>query len=223
MYLAPIGHVIRMIYFEGSSDKTDPRPRWLFLLPFAPARLPGGIWSGTFPVGYSTEEGFGERLVEQISVKIDQELKPVASVEAFYEMTLKNRATEAGAGLWALDRNPAHQAVVLAALGRLDRVAELALPVATKAEPYWQASLEYWRRLAARAPNNKENQRSVAGAIGQLEMCAQLRQLAALAQARDRVGIAGLLHRWEAQNVRAWEVEDLWQSSPFPIELGEGD
>jgi hypothetical protein len=223
VFLVPINHVVRAITFEGSSDKTDPRPLWHILLPFAPHRLPKRIWSGSFPVGRSTDAGFAERLVHQIRTKIDHELMPISSIEAFYDLTSLDRKHEAPAGLWKLDKNVAHHAVVLAALGQLDKVADLALEAAETMEPIWKAHLDYWQRLATRAPNNKENQRTVADLVRRLEMYGELRRLAALAQAGDRAGIAELLHWWEARTVKAWHIEELWQPSPFPIELGAGD
>ncbi len=59
-------------------------------------------------------------MVEQFTQKIDQDLKPVSSIEAFYEMTLDDRSTEAGTGYWQLAKYPVFHAPVLAALGRLD-------------------------------------------------------------------------------------------------------
>ncbi|MBY0612766.1 MAG: hypothetical protein K2P80_11335 [Beijerinckiaceae bacterium] len=38
-------------------------------------------------------------------------------------------------------------------------------------------------------------------------------------EARDRAGVAELLHQWEAYTVRQLKLEHLWQPSPFPVEL----
>lgn len=37
--------------------------------------------------------------------------------------------------------------------------------------------------------------------------------------ARDRAGVARVLHEWEAYTVRNQKVEDLWKPSPFPVEI----
>jgi hypothetical protein len=44
------------------------------------------------------------------------------------------------------------------------------------------------------------------------------RTLAPLISARDRGGIARLLHEWEAFRIKALKLEKYWQPSPFPVE-----
>ena len=44
------------------------------------------------------------------------------------------------------------------------------------------------------------------------------RTLAPLIAARDRVGIARVLHEWEAFRINALKLEKCWEPSPFPIE-----
>ena len=43
--------------------------------------------------------------------------------------------------------------------------------------------------------------------------------IAPLVAARDRAGLAALLHEWEAYSVKLMKLEKLWQPSPFPLEL----
>lgn len=47
----------------------------------------------------------------------------------------------------------------------------------------------------------------------------RLRELCALLMADDRAGLARLLHEWEAQTVKNFKIEHIWQPTPFPLEL----
>jgi hypothetical protein len=42
--------------------------------------------------------------------------------------------------------------------------------------------------------------------------------LAPLISARDRAGIARLLHEWEAFRIKALKLEKYWEPTPFPVE-----
>jgi hypothetical protein len=35
----------------------------------------------------------------------------------------------------------------------------------------------------------------------------------------DRAGLARLLHSWEAETVKNFKIEHLWEPTPFPLEL----
>ena len=45
------------------------------------------------------------------------------------------------------------------------------------------------------------------------------RDLAPLIKARDRAGIAAVLHEWEAWSVKAMKLEKHWERTPFPVEM----
>lgn len=223
LYLTPIRHVLRGVFFQGSSDKTYPRPRWFFGVPFAPqSELLGGLWSAELPILHSTDERFGERLIELLAEKIDRNLKPVSSVEAFYELTLYDRPTEAGAGFWALEKYPVFHAPVLAALGRFEAATSVVAHMVAASEPRLQRQLAEGQALVAKRKNSAIGRLSVTEANRDLAMLSELKRLAALAEVADRTAIATLLRDWEAQTISRWGIEDLWQPSPFPFELGAG-
>ena len=161
-------------------------------------------------------------MFEQITDKIDDDLVPVSTVEAFYEMTLEYRPHEAMTGLWQLSRQPEYHACVLAALGRLGEalvVAEGCLVPKDK----WGAALERGLALLAQRANSSEGKYLVSVATHRLNLLTELQRLANFARAQDRAGVADLLHEWELQRIRLWKIEDLWECTPFPIELGAGD
>jgi len=47
----------------------------------------------------------------------------------------------------------------------------------------------------------------------------RLRELHALVLKDDRAGLAALLHAWEAETVKNFKIEHLWEPTPFPLEL----
>lgn len=213
--------MLRGVFFQGSSDKTYPRPRWFFAVPFAPqSELLGSLWSAELPILHSTDERFGDRLIELLLEKIDRDLKPISSVEAFYDLTLHDRPTGAGAGFWALEKYPVFHAPVLAALGRLDAATSVVAHTVAASEPRLRRQLADGQALLAKRKNSVLGRLSVTEANRDLAMLSELKRLAALAEAADRTAIAALLHDWEAQTIKRWDIEDFWQPSPFPLELG---
>jgi hypothetical protein len=46
----------------------------------------------------------------------------------------------------------------------------------------------------------------------------RLRELCACLRADDRPGLARLLHSWEAETVKTFKIEHLWEPTPFPLE-----
>ncbi|MEJ0076019.1 MAG: hypothetical protein WDO17_11330 [Alphaproteobacteria bacterium] len=47
----------------------------------------------------------------------------------------------------------------------------------------------------------------------------RLRELYPLVMNDDRAGLARLLHSWEAETVKNFKIEHLWEPTPFPLEL----
>ena len=224
LYLTPVDHILRGIFFIGSSDKTYPRPRWFLGVPFAPqSELLGGLWSAELPILHTTDEGFSERLVELLADAIDQVLQPVSSVEAFYELTLHDRRTEAGTGFWILEKYPVFHAPVLAALGRFDEAATVVERAVAASERRFLKLLAEGRALVANRKNSVVGRLAITEANRDLTMLAELKRLAELARMADRTAIAALLGDWEMSTVKRWGIDDFWRPSPFPLEGGSGD
>ncbi len=53
-------------------------------------------------------------------------------------------------------------------------------------------------------------------------MLSELKRLSVLAAAGDRIGVGALLREWEIEMIKWWGIEDLWEPTPFPVELGAG-
>lgn len=47
----------------------------------------------------------------------------------------------------------------------------------------------------------------------------RLLELSTLLEQDDRAGLARLLHSWEAETVKNFKIEHLWEPTPFPLEL----
>ncbi|MEO5806795.1 hypothetical protein [Devosia sp.] len=90
-------------------------------------------------------------------------------------------------------------------------------------EPLSLRYMQDARTENARRPKDKFWQRALESWIERLNALEQLKQLAALADAGNRIAVAQMLHTWSEERVKQWGVEDLWTPLPFPIELGAGD
>ena len=221
LWLKPATHVCRSIFFEGSSDRTDPRPRWYFTLPFTPFGLPPKIWSAQIVVGRSTDTDFAQRVFGEFTDAIDNRLKPISSIEAFYQMTLEDQRIATGAGWWELSKYPPYHACVLAALGRLGEALRVA-EAHTAQIPQWEKALGNAEAILTGRPDRSDAQSAANYARKSLLPLLELQRLVVLARVGDRQGVASLLHEWERRKVRRWEIEDIWESTPFPVELDAG-
>jgi hypothetical protein len=54
------------------------------------------------------------------------------------------------------------------------------------------------------------------------ELALVMDELCPLLRADDRQGIARLLRTWEEYSVRHFEIEAIWEPTPFPLELPAG-
>ena len=91
---------------------------------------------------------------------------------------------------------PTAKIIVDVALGNLDAARELS-----------EANIQKW---SVDKPHYDDDDRA---------MFRRLRELCARLMADDRAGLARLLHEWEAQTVKNFKIEHLWEPTPFPLEL----
>lgn len=219
LYSTPINHIFCGIFFEGSSDKTDPRPRWYVAPAFTPVGLPIRTWSRSIVVPRSTDEGFGVRLVDLFAETFDNTLKAASSIEGFVALTQFPRTHEALTGPWELAKNPVTHACVLAALGRFGDASVVA-EAGLSTLPFWRDEVAKGQELLAKRSGNHEAQLQLDLANNRLLLLLELQKLGSLAKADDALGVASLLQTWEVANVTLWKVRDLWQSTSFPFETG---
>ncbi|WP_137150452.1 hypothetical protein [Devosia sp. FKR38] len=220
LFLVPIRHVVCGLSFPGSWDKTLPRPYWFASVPFTPpAATFGGKWRGNLLVGRSNEEGFTKSLIELAARAIDEKLKPLASLNHFFDATTTGERPALVFGNWErLQDFPDYHAPVLAALGRLEEAADVALGFVSQHEPRWQALRAEGERQIAGYRERGIGRDAVALANHQLALLEDLRALGRLSAGQDRAGVVALLHSWEQQGLERWNVLDLWEPTPFPLE-----
>ena len=220
LFVVPIRHVVCGVSFPGSWDKTLPRPYWFATIPFTPpAGTLGGKWRGNLLVGRSTDEGFTKSLIDLATRAMDEKLKPLASLGQFYDATTTGERPALVFGNWErLQDFPDYHAPFLAALGRLEEAADVALGFVDKHHGRWKALRAEGEQQIAHYRQRGMGRDAVELANHQLALLDDLRALGQLSASRDRVGVAALLHSWEQQGLERWNVLNLWQPTPFPLE-----
>jgi hypothetical protein len=218
LYLRPVRHVFCSILFVGSSDATYPKPRSNYVLLFTP---PSGSnsdnWDRELMVGWSTDPGFQEKLAQTFRATLD-DLRHVASIEGLYDRIGPERV-EATKKQNGLSHKPVVYACVMAALGQLADAAVIAQNYIAKNERRLLDQLAEGRTLQEQKPKNGNAQYLIDVASHFLKPMYNLRLLADLASSGDNVGVATLLHEWEARNAKRLGLEDAWEPTPFPLEL----
>ena len=225
LYVRPVHHIFLTIMFVGASDRTLPRPRANHRLLFAPpSARSSDNWSRELVAGWSTDPDFADRLARVIRESLANTLRPRGSIEGLYA-AMGSSAKDWGYELGRLSHAGILHAVVLAALGRL---AESCAVAQAHIDNNEGPLLESLARQMDRATRGRRHERASAlsGAkvnryfLGPMD---ERRQLVVVTRANDRQAVAALLHQWEHERVQRLGVEDAWEPTPFPLELGLGD
>lgn len=218
LYLYPVHHIYRTIMFMGSSDRTHPKPKSNYDLLFAPpSARSNDNWNRELIAGWSTDADFPDRLARVIRESLDDELRPLGTIEGLYAFMGRDAADWGYLPERLSHAAPLH-AVTLAALGRLSEACTVAQTHIDNNEG------EQLRRLAAAQAmlvKPREKYRAelmIKSASYFLRPMNELRQLIAVAKVNDRGAVAALLHQWESQNARRHDIEDAWEPTPFPLE-----
>lgn len=220
LFVRPIRHVIRGVAFPGSWDKALPRPHWFVSITFTPPTgVFGGKWRGDLPIGRSTDRGFAEALNGLLHQAVDKELAPLDSLEAFFNAATTGERPALVLGAWErLQDFPDYHAPVLAALGRLEEAADVAAGFVDKQEPRWRAVRAEGERQIAGYRQRGIGRDAVDFADHQLSLLSDLKELANLSAEKNKAGVAALLHDWQQQKMKRWNLEGLWEQTPFPVE-----
>jgi hypothetical protein len=218
LYLRPVHHVFRTILFIGSSDRTHPKPCSNYVLLFSPpSGSNGNNWNRELMAGRSTDPEFQNNLARTVGEALE-DLRPVGSIEGLADRIGSDRFERAKT-LDGLSHEPMIYASILAALGRLAEAAAMAQNYIDKNETRLLAQLAHGQAIRAQKPRSHEGQFAIGHASHFLKPMNELRQLVAASSADDRRAVAALLHDWERQGARRQNIEDIWEPSPFPIEL----
>ena len=189
--IKPINHVLKGIFIDRSSSRDDFVVRWAAIFLFEPRSSFMLSWGAYI---YCPLPGLWTLqtpgLPELLRGSIEKEALPVLRpVRTIAEFS--DYATVQRVGR-PLQNFPLSQIVVEAALGRFEVCDHI---------------LHYLdnRRLKPVLPDEDELRIT--------------RDLAPLIKARDRAGIAAVLHEWEAWSVKAIKLEKYWERTPFPVEM----
>jgi len=144
----------------------------------------------------------------------------MSSLDAFFRATIGERPPPTVGGDWeSLDNHPDFHAPVLAALGRLEDASTVALSFVEANEARWRRDLADGQTLIAGHVRRGIGRDMVDFATQQLVLLSDIKTLGQFAERGDRSGVVALLRDWERQKMRSWGLDDIWEPTPFPLEL----
>ncbi|WP_336810207.1 hypothetical protein [Bosea sp. MMO-172] len=194
LVLRPMQHVSRSISIDRTSRADDPDFSWHVGHCFGPFRSVGGFSAESFwlPRGKPSrwsEAGFMETAVEEIETNILPMLRRVQAIEDMFRIEGVPRSHEYDG--W-LNHYPPYRLAIAAALGR------------------WEESLAVYEDI------KDTHLRMTSWPRADYEKASEL---GALIADGDRAGVASLLHGWEDGFVARNGLEDIYERTPFPLEL----
>lgn len=194
LMLRPMCHVSRSISIDRTSRADDPNFFWHVGHCFRPFGSLGGLAAEWFvlPRGKPSrwsEAGFIETAVQEIETNILPMLRRVQTIEDMFRIEGVPRSHEYDG--W-LNHHEPYQIQILAALGRFEEATAIYERIKD-----WHLRMTSWPR----ADYEKAS------------------ELGALIADGDRAGVASLLHGWEDDFVARNGLEDIYERTPFPLEL----
>lgn len=191
----PVRHVLRAVYLGGSSGRGQFRVTRMLLPLFLGRDHLSSDWSEPL---HDQQFGFWSTLKPGVETAlhaiVEAEglpiLRPVQTIADFRAFVWERGFMGFGLRQDALSRS-----VIEAALGELDAA---------------EASCDE----ADRGFGRGERLGSARERVERITL-----ELGALITARDRAGIAALLHAWEAETVKNLKLEKVWEPTPFPVEM----
>lgn len=194
-YVNPVGHLAKVIIFDRYSwGRGSFRIAWAIVPMFEPMPSLGfkyGGWLRETPPWNVADADVAENLIRDLETAAFPVFERVHTIADFKAFAETGLTTSSPTPnpLLALGPRSPRKMLVDAALGDFDAVDE---------------ALVRFRRVG-RVLSPKEQD--------------YVDMLGPPIDARDRVGVARVLHAWEAYTVRNQKVEDLWKPSPFPVEI----
>lgn len=197
IYLKPVYHFARAILIDRILDPDGFQPQsgaaHLFDV-WDGLPLNWSEWlrkkSGPMPGSWQMQDpDVGRMLIETIEADALPYLRAMTSLDDYLAHTSRFGGRD-------LLVKPTARIIVDVAMGDLE-----------KARHTWESQRELW---SVDKPSYDEEDKA---------MLRRLRQVGALLGADDRIGLARLLHTWEAQTVKNLKIEHLWEPTPFPLEL----
>jgi hypothetical protein len=198
IFVKPVHHFVRGILIDNMLDPIKFRPRWAVIHLFQPRRSFSLDWGEMLynegadrPGSWRiSDPDIASALFREIEARALPALRAMKKLDDYLTF-VSQHSFRHHLYEWASAR-----IIVEVALG------DLAAAQATAA-----ANLETWSTI--RSYHDEDDR----------EQYRRLRELSALLADNDRVGLAWLLHDWEALTVKNLKIEHLWESTPFPLEF----
>jgi hypothetical protein len=199
IYVKPVQHFARAILVDRTSKADRFSPRWAAIHLFEVRRSFTLNW-GQFLVdpipGRSgiwwplDAPGIGDALCEAIEKQALPWLRMMSTLDLFLAFVSQNLCRQ-----HMYDK------------GDAETVVNVACGYVASARKICEQQIERW---STDKPHYDDDDRA---------HFRRLRDLYPLVMKDDRAGLARLLHAWEAETVKNFKIEHLWEPTPFPLEL----
>ena len=209
----PMGHLSVGFDICRTAYKGHISPIWGAGITFGPPPHFGGGIGRTLDraVGFVDAPDLQDRLLDALELANETILQRFTSLEALVELEMAVHPS--------FEMIRFLKAVLLAGVGRLEAADNLlAADIEYRIREGERFDPLYARlRTGSKAWHHRQEEVKKRGLF-----IGHLKYLHGFIERRDLVGLAALLHDWEAQGVAARKMADHWQPSPFPFELGRG-
>lgn len=220
LVLKPVGHFIRAVYVDRSSNRLRSN-LILYMQPlFAASSAELGFSWGRDHLPYlSNDDRFEADFLAFCRGGL-AELDAIKTIDDFLREAEKVAGRPFGA--MPIRSYPFKHAEVLAAVGRFAEALSIMAPAMRKEEETSGKILASGEAELAKKPRSLLAKDRTLHARWQLERLAELKPLLHLLEANDHAGLAALLRRQEQHNAKVWKVDHLWEPTPFPFEDAAG-
>jgi hypothetical protein len=199
IYVKPVRHFARAVLIGRTSSANRFSPRWTVIHLFQVRRIFTLNWGdhldellpGLHGFNWPTDApGIAEGLCQAIEKQALPWLRTMSTLELFLAFVSQNLFRH-----HMYDKSDA-EIIVRVAQGHVGYARKLC-----------EQQIERW---STDKPHYDDDDRA---------HFRRLRELYPLVMKEDRAGLARLLHSWEAETVKNFKIEHLWEPTPFPLEL----
>lgn len=217
LLLRPVGHFIRGVYVDRTSNRLQSR-LMLYIQPLFSPSSPGvGFpWSREQLPHRTDDEKFAAGFLDLCRRGL-AELDQVESIDDFLKQA--ETVTSRSFGSVSIARYPLRHAEVLAALGRFAEALSILAPAMRDEETKWTGILARGKLGLEKKPNSWPAKSDVQHATTHLQAVVALKPLLGALVANDPAGVAELLMGHERHNAKLWKVDHLWEPTPFSFEV----
>jgi hypothetical protein len=196
IYVKPVHHFARAVLIDRTSSAAHFNPRWAAIHLFQWRRSFTLNWGGLISDPHQghwwserNDPNVAEALVRAIEEQALPWLRTMSTLQLYLEFVSQNLFRH------HLYDNGSAQIIAWVACGYLEAARKIC-----------EKNLEAW---STDQPHYDDEARA---------KFRRLRELSALVMKDDRPGLARLLHAWEAETVKNFKIEHLWEPTPFPLE-----